>query len=442
MEATATRIVRRLRDAGHEAYFAGGCVRDRLLSRAAHDIDVATSAHPADVQKLFPRTVAVGAQFGVVVVLEDGAEFQVATFRADGVYLDGRRPESVTFTTAEGDAQRRDFTVNGLFYDPIEGKILDFVGGEKDLRAGIIRCIGEPADRFQEDKLRLLRGVRFAATLGFQIDSPTWAALRELAPSITAVSAERIRDELVKIFLHPSRVRGFDLLDESGLLEILLPEVTGMKGCEQPPEFHPEGDVFVHTRLMLSLLPETVSIPLVFSVLLHDIGKPPAAVRDETGRIRFNGHESVGAAMTEKIFERLRFSNAQTEATVVAVKNHMAFKDVQRMRVATLKRFLARPTIDDELELHRVDCLGSHGLLDNHEFLLAKREEFSRAPLIPPPLVTGQDLISLGWKPGPHFKRVLEAVQVRQLEGSLTSRAEAMDWIASHRDLVEKGDIP
>ena len=290
--------------------------------------------------------------------------------------------------------------------------------------------------------MRLLRGVRFAATLGFQIDPPTWSALREMAASIAAVSAERIREELVKIFVHPSRVRGFDLLDESGLLEVLLPEVTKMKGCEQPPEFHPEGDVFVHTRLMLSLLPETVSVPLVFSALLHDIGKPPAYQVDETGRIRFNGHESLGAEMTERIFERLRFSNAQTEAAVVAVKNHMAFKDVQNMRVATLKRFLARPTIDDELELHRVDCLGSHGLIDNYDFLLAKREEFSREPLIPPPLVTGQDLVSMGWNPGPLFKRILDAVQVRQLEGSLTSRAEAMEWVASHRDLVEKGDIP
>ncbi|MCK9588898.1 MAG: CCA tRNA nucleotidyltransferase [Terrimicrobiaceae bacterium] len=442
MEATATRIVRRLREAGHEAFFAGGCVRDRLLGRAAHDIDVATSAHPEEVQKLFSRTVAVGAQFGVIVVLEDGMEFQVATFRADGVYLDGRRPESVTFTTAEGDAQRRDFTVNGLFFDPLEGKTLDFVGGEADLRAGIIRCIGKPADRFREDKLRLLRGVRFAAALGFQIDPSTWQALRELAPSIVSVSAERIRDELGKIFLHPSRLRGFDLLDESGLLEILLPEVTRMKGCEQPPEFHPEGDVFVHTRLMLSLLPGTVSIPLVFSVLLHDIGKPAAFQRDETGRIRFNGHESLSAAMTGQIFERLRFSNAQTEAAVTAVQNHMAFKDVQHMRVATLKRFLARPTIDDELELHRVDCLGSHGLLDNYDFLQAKREEFSREPLIPPPLVTGRDLISMGWNPGPLFKRILDAVQVRQLEGSLTSRAEAMAWVASRRELVERGESP
>jgi len=442
MEEAATRIVRRLREAGHEAYFAGGCVRDRLLGRPAHDIDVATDAHPEEVQKLFPRTVAVGAQFGVIIVLEEGEEFQVATFRADGIYIDGRRPESVTFTTAEGDALRRDFTVNGLFYDPLENRVLDFVGGREDLKAGLLRCIGTPSDRFQEDKLRLLRGIRFAATLDFRIEPATWSALCDHAPSISAVSAERIRDELVKIFTHPSRVRGFDLLEESGLLDILLPEVTAMKGCEQPPEFHPEGDVFVHTRLMLSLLPAEVSVPLVFSVLFHDIGKPPTARRDETGRIRFNGHESVSATMTEGIFQRLRFSNALTEAVITAVKNHMAFKDVQHMRVATLKRFLARPTIDDELELHRVDCLGSHGLLDNHAFLLAKREEFSREPLIPPPLVTGGDLIALGWKPGPLFKHVLDAVQVRQLEGALASREAALEWVASNPDFMEKEEKP
>lgn len=440
MEATATRIVRCLRDAGHEAYFAGGCVRDQLLGRVAHDMDIATSAPPEAVQKLFPKTVAVGAQFGVIVVIEEGMEFQVATFRADGVYLDGRRPDTVTYTTAKGDAQRRDFTINGLFFDPLDRKVLDFVGGEADLKARVIRCIGEASDRFREDKLRLLRGVRFAATLGFQMDPTTWTALKRQAPTISDVSAERIRDELVKIFLHPARLRGFDLLDESGLLEILLPEVAAMKGCEQPPEFHPEGDVFVHTRLMLSLLPETVPVSLVFSVLFHDIGKPPVARTDETGRIRFNGHETVSTLLAEKILDRLRFSNAQTGDILAAVKNHMAFKDVQHMRVATLKRFLARTTINEELELHRVDCLGSHGLLDNYEFLLRKREEFSREPLIPPPLITGQHLISLGWKPGPLFKRMLEAVQVRQLEGTLTTQEEAMNWIAVNRDFVEKGE--
>jgi tRNA nucleotidyltransferase/poly(A) polymerase len=429
MEATATRLVERLRASGHEALFAGGCVRDRLLGELAHDIDIATSARPEEIQKLFPRTVAVGAQFGVIVVLEEGGEFQVATFRSDGAYRDGRHPESVAYTNAEGDARRRDFTVNGLFYDPLAHQILDFVGGEADLQAGIIRCIGDPRARFAEDKLRLIRCVRFAASLDFEIEAETWRALREHAHEITAVSAERIRDELVKIFTNPSRVRGFDLLDQAGLLAILLPEIEALKGCEQPPDFHPEGDVFVHTRLMLSLLPERVSTALVFSVLLHDIGKPPTFHIDETGRIRFNGHESISASMTEKIFSRLRFSNAELEATVAGVKNHMAFKDVQNMRVATLKRFLARPTINDELELHRVDCQGSHGLLDNYDFLLRKREEFSNEPLIPPPLITGRDLIEAGLKPGPPFKKILDTAHAMQLEGALNSKDEALAWL-------------
>ncbi|MEI8292421.1 MAG: CCA tRNA nucleotidyltransferase [bacterium] len=434
MEDTATRLVERLRAAGHEAFFAGGCVRDRLLGKEAHDIDIATSAKPVEVQALFPRTVAVGAAFGVIVVLEDGWEFQVATFRCDGSYKDGRHPESVSFTNAEGDAKRRDFTVNGLFYDPLEKRVIDFVGGQADLKAGILRCIGNPGERFSEDKLRLIRCVRFSASLGFQIEEKTWQAVRAMAPQITVVSAERLREELVKIFTQPTRVKGFDLLDSSGLLDVLLPEVTLMKGCEQPPDFHPEGDVFVHTRLMLSLLPPEVSVPLVFSVLLHDTGKPATFRRDETGRIRFNGHESVSAEITAAIFERLRFSNAETEATVVAVKNHMSFKDVKNMRVATLKRFLARPTIEDELELHRVDCLGSHGLLDNHAFLRAKQVEFSNAPLIPPPLITGRDLIAAGRKPGPEFKKILDAVQGMQLEGSLTTPEEALSWVEAQTE--------
>lgn len=435
MEATAKRLVERLRATGHEAFFAGGCVRDMLLGKEAHDIDIATSATPNEVQKLFPRTVAVGAQFGVIVVLEDDFEFQVATLRSDGAYKDGRHPESVSFTTAEGDAKRRDFTVNGLFYDPLDKRIIDHVGGEADLKAGILRCIGNPLERFSEDKLRLIRCVRFSASLGFPIEEQTWQAVCRMAPQITAVSAERLRDELVKIFSHPSRVRGFDLLDASGLLEILLPEVTVMKGCEQPPEFHPEGDVFVHTRLMLSLLPPEVSLPLVFSVLLHDTGKPATFQRDETGRIRFNGHETVSAGITKHISERLRFSNAETEETVVCVKNHMSFKDVKNMRVSTLKRFLARPTIEDEMELHRVDCLGSHGLLDNHDFLRAKQVEFSNAPLIPPPLITGRDLIANGCKPGPIFKKILDAVEAMQLEGAVTTPEEALAWVKTQSEL-------
>lgn len=429
MEAQATEIVRRLRSAGFIAYFAGGCVRDKLLGKEPKDYDIATDAKPEQVQKLFPRTIPVGVQFGVILVMVGNQEFQVATFRSDGAYIDGRHPEGVVFTTAEGDAERRDFTINGLFYDPIEGIVLDYVQGQQDLAAKILRAIGDAARRFEEDRLRVLRGVRFAATLDFQVEEQTWEALRARAATIHDVSAERIREELVKIFVSPSRVRGFDLLDSSGLLREILPEVDQLKGCEQPPEFHPEGDVFVHTRLMLSLLPETVSLPLVFAVLFHDIGKPPTMQVDPTGRIRFNGHESVSARMTEKIMRRLRFSNEDMAATIAMVQYHMAFKDVQNMRVARLKRFMARPTFQDELELHRVDCLGSHGLLDNYDFLHTKQDEFASEPLIPPPLVTGHDLISLGWKPGPQFKEILEAVETRQLEGQFSTRDEALNWL-------------
>ncbi len=429
MEAQATKIVRYLREAGFLAYFAGGCVRDKLIGKTAVDYDIATNATPAEVQSLFPRTVPVGVQFGVILVIEGGEEYQVATFRSDGAYIDGRHPEGVVFTTPEGDAQRRDFTINGLFYDPIEEKVLDYVQGEQDLTARLIRAIGDPRQRFEEDRLRVLRGVRFAATLGFQIEETTWNAIRDRARTIHDVSSERIREELVKIFVSPSRVRGFDLLDSSGLLRELLPEVSDLKGCEQPPEFHPEGDVFVHTRLMLSLLPEKVSAPLVFAVLFHDIGKPPTMQVDPTGRIRFNGHESVSARMTEKIMRRLRFSNEEMDATIAMVQHHMAFKDVQNMRIAKLKRFMARPTFEDELELHRVDCLGSHGMIDNLTFLQAKREEFASEPLIPPPLITGHDLIALGWKPSPQFKEILESVETRQLEGQFTTREEALAWL-------------
>ncbi len=432
MEPAARAVVARLQEAGFTAFFAGGCVRDKLRHVAPKDFDVATDARPEQVQKLFRRTVAVGAHFGVICVLESGFQFEVATFRADGAYLDGRRPAEVRFTTAEEDAARRDFTVNGLFYDPAREEVIDYVGGRADLERRVLRAIGDPAARFAEDRLRLLRAVRFAATLGFEIEKETWEALCAAAPQIKVVSAERIRDELVKIFTAPTRLRGFDLLDASGLLRAVLPELEACKGVEQPPNFHPEGDVFVHTRLMLSLLPadEPVSVPLAFSVLLHDIGKPPCFRLDPAeGRIRFNGHEHVGARMTERLMERLRFSRAEIDATVVAVENHMAFKDVQHMRVATLKRFLARPTIPDELELHRVDCAGSHGMLDNYHFLRAKQEEFANEPLIPKPFITGRDLIALGMQPGPAFSEILEGVQTRQLEGQFSDREAALAWL-------------
>ena len=435
MESAARRIVDRLRAAGHVAYFAGGCVRDIVRGETPKDFDIATDAPPEAVQKMFSRTYAVGAHFGVIVVLEDGFQFEVATFRADDAYIDGRHPVSVHFSSPEEDAKRRDFTINGMFYDPAQEQVIDYVGGRADLEARLIRAIGQARERFAEDRLRMLRAVRFATVLDFEIDPETWEALAANADAITQISAERIREELVRIFLSPNRVRGWDLLDRSGLLRAILPEIEAMKGCAQPEQFHPEGDVFKHTRLMLSLLPETVSVELVFSVLLHDVGKPVTSSVDEAGRIRFNGHDRIGAEMTEKIMERLRFSRAEIEAVMEMVRQHMVFKDVPNMRLAKLKRFMARPTFVQELELHRVDCAGSHQMLDNYEFLLRKREEFANEPIIPPPLLNGEDLIALGLKPGPKFGEILEAVETRQLEGALRDREEALAWVKGEYSL-------
>ena len=429
MENVARAIVARLRQHGHVAYFAGGCVRDLVRGEIPKDVDIATDARPEEVQKIFSRTYAVGAQFGVIVVLEEGLQFEVATFRSDGAYLDGRRPAEVHFSTAAEDANRRDFTINGMFFDPEKNEVIDYVNGRADLEAKIVRAIGDPAQRFAEDRLRMLRAVRFATALDFEIENATWQALVRHAGSINEISAERIRQELVRIFLSPQRVRGWDLLDQSGLMRVILPELEAMKGCEQPPQFHPEGDVFKHTRIMLELLPAKVSLPLVCSVLFHDIGKPPTATVDETGRIRFNGHDRVGAEMTEALMQRLRFSRAEIDATVEAVRQHMVFKDVPKMRVAKLKRFMARPTFEDELELHRVDCASSHAMLDNYEFLQRKREEFANEPIIPPPLVKGNDLLSLGLKPGPRIGEILDAVETRQLEGGFKDRQDALDWV-------------
>jgi len=429
MGKAAQGIVACLREHGHVAYFAGGCVRDIARGETPKDFDIATDATPDAVQKIFSRTYAVGAHFGVIVVLEEDFQFEVATFRSDDAYVDGRRPTAVHFSSPEEDAKRRDFTINGMFFDPEKNEVIDFVGGRADLDAKLVRAIGDPAQRFAEDRLRMLRAVRFATVLDYKIDNRTWEALVLNAPSITEISAERIREELVRIFLSPNRVHGWDLLDESGLLCAILPEIEPMKGCKQPEQFHPEGDVFQHTRIMLQLLPEKVSVPLVFSVLFHDVAKPSTASVDETGRIRFNGHDRLGAEMTEQIMERLRFSRAEIDATVEMVRQHMVFKDVPRMRVAKLKRFMARPTFEEELELHRVDCASSHGMMENYDFLRQKREEFANEPIIPPPLVRGEDLIALGMKPGPKFGDILEAVETRQLEGTLHTREEALDWL-------------
>ena len=435
MEKAARKIAERLRDRGHIAYFAGGCVRDMVRGLTPKDYDIATDARPENVQALFPRTYAVGAHFGVIIVLEDGFQFEVATFRSDEAYIDGRHPSAVQFSSPEEDARRRDFTINGMFLDPASNKVIDLVGGQADIDAKLVRAIGEPAQRLAEDRLRMLRAVRFATALDYQIDERTWDALVASASSINQISGERIRDEVVRIFLSSNRVRGWDLLDASGLMSAILPELQAMKGVLQPEQFHPEGDVFVHTRLMLSLLRETVSIPLVFAVLFHDVAKPVTARVDETGRIRFNEHDRIGAEMTEAIMRRLRFSGAEIEATVEMVRQHMVFKDAPKMRIAKLKRFMARPTFDEELELHRVDCQSSHRMLDNYEFLLRKREEFANEPIVPPPLVRGDDLIAFGLKPGPKFGEILEAVETRQLEGKLRTRDEALNWVKSHYSL-------
>ena len=425
----ALYVVQKLVAAGHQALLAGGCVRDALLGREPKDYDVATDATPDRVVKLFPGAHTVGAHFGVVIVKRGEHHIEVATFRKDGCYSDGRHPDSVEFSTAEQDAQRRDFTVNGLFEDPLTGVIIDYVGGRADLQDRVLRAIGDPEARFMEDHLRLMRAVRFATVLGFQIEPRTWGAVCKLSPHIASVSVERLRDEFNKIMLHPARVRGFDLLVESGLMKALLPEILVLQGCEQPPQFHPEGDVFIHTRLMLSLLPEQVSLPLVLAVLFHDIAKPATQTVDETGRIRFNGHDQLGAVMTADILKRLKYPNHVIEPAVEAVLNHMVFKDVSKMRVSKLKRFMARPGFEDEMELHRVDCLGCHGFLDNYELLRAKQIEFANEPLIPTPLINGRDLMELGWQPGPAMGSALLEVQNLQLEGKVRTREEALAWV-------------
>ena len=372
--------------------------------------------------------------FGVVIVIVKNQAFDVATFRNDGSYKDGRHPEEVTFSTPQDDTARRDFTVNGIFFDPISEKYIDFVEGKSDIDKKVIRAIGEPNLRFQEDHLRLLRAIRFAARFDYEIEAETWNSIKSNASGISKISKERIRDELTKILLNENRVLGFDLLVESGLMEHIIPEILQLKGCEQPPQFHPEGDVFIHTRLMLSLLKDAPSIELVLSVLLHDIGKPATySFDEEADRIRFNGHDKLGAEMSEQILRDLKFSNSIIEDVVQMVANHMTFKDVQKMRQSKLKRFMSRSTFNDEIELHRVDCLGSWGGLDNYDFLNKKMVEFANEPIIPQPLLTGKDLIELGWSPGPDLGQTLNSVQDMQLEGKLNSKDEALDWVKSNR---------
>jgi poly(A) polymerase len=417
----ALAVACRLLDAGYRAYLAGGCVRDLLLGAPPKDYDIATDAHPEAVMEVFARTVAVGAQFGVVKVIEGGTEYDVATFRADGDYPDGRHPSRVTFCGPEEDVQRRDFTINGLLLDPRSLAVVDYVGGTADLAAGVVRAIGDPAKRFAEDALRLMRAVRFAARLGYAIEPKTLAALRAAVDGIARVSKERIRDELLAILTGAHAGEGLRLLEESGLLSRILPDVAALRGVEQPPQFHPEGDCFVHTCMMLDML-DHPGPELAMGVLLHDVGKPPTY--EESDRIRFPRHEKEGATLAARICRDLRFSAAQAETITALVGEHMRFMNVDRMRESKLKRFLGQPHFDEHLELHRVDCLASHGKLGNHEFCRQKRVEFADT-VVPPRLLTGHDLIAMGYAPGPHFKEILTAVEDAALENRIATKEEA-----------------
>jgi poly(A) polymerase len=461
----AISIVRTLREAGHQAYLVGGCVRDILLGRQPADYDVTTEATPEEVMRIFPQTYAVGAQFGVVLVpvpeksaisasgrqetgqalsLGSTAEVcvatdhartnlvEVATFRSDVGYSDGRHPDQVRYTTnPREDVERRDFTINGLLLDPVTNEVLDFVGGRRDLDAHIIRTIGQPRLRFAEDKLRLLRAVRFAARFDYQIEPETFRAIQKLSQQIHQVSRERVRDELTKMLTEGQARRAFLLLDETGLLHEVLPEISAMKGVEQPPQFHPEGDVFVHTLLLLDKLPQPCPATLAWGALLHDVGKPPT-FRVAPDRIRFDGHVEVGVKMAEQICRRLRFSNHDTEQILALVANHMRFADVQRMKESTLKKFIRMPRFEEHLDLHRLDCQSSHGDLTSYNFTREKMAAFPPEAVRPPALITGHDLIAAGYVPGPQFKEILGAVEDGQLEGRLASKEEALEFVRGH----------
>jgi poly(A) polymerase len=441
----AISIVRTLRDRGHQAYLVGGCVRDLVLGREPADYDVTTDATPDEVMGIFPETFAVGAQFGVVLVPAPGDAagclstggtdhpntnaVEVATFRSDVGYSDGRHPDQVRYSKdPREDVERRDFTINGLLLDPIKNEVLDFVGGRADLEAGIIRTIGDAERRFAEDKLRMLRAVRFAARFEYQIEPGTFAAIPKMAAQVHQVSRERVRDELTRMLTEGRARRAFLLLDQSGLLKEILPEIAAMKGVEQPPQFHPEGDVFVHTLLLLDKLPHPCPFTLAWGALLHDVGKPPT-FRVAPDRIRFDGHVEVGVKMAQEILHRLRFSNDDTEQILALVANHMRFADVQKMKESTFKRFVRMPDFAEHLELHRIDCQASHGDLTSYQFTCQKMASIPPETMRPTPLISGDDLIAAGYTPGPRFKEIFSAVEDAQLEGQLHTREHAMAFV-------------
>jgi poly(A) polymerase len=446
----ALAALRTLRGHGHQALWVGGCVRDLLLGRPPADYDVATSATPTEVLAIFPQAYAVGAQFGVILVpLRALGEadppspapsyVEIATFRSDGAYLDGRHPDSVRFTTsAEHDVQRRDFTINGMLLDPLSphpdtphGKLFDYVEGRRDLELGVVRTIGPPARRFAEDKLRMLRAVRFAARFGYRIDEATLQAIRAQASEIRQVSFERIRDELTKMLTEGAARRAFLLLDESRLLREVLPEIARMKGIEQPPQYHPEGDVFVHTLLLLDGLPAGCAPTLAWGALLHDVGKP-ATFRRAPDRIRFDGHVEIGVRIAEELLNRLRFSNRDRDQVLALVENHMRFADVRKMKDSTFKRFVRLADFDEHLAMHRLDCLASHGHLDLYDYTQERLASLPAGAERPTPLINGHDLIAAGYHPGPHFAEILAAVEDAQLDGAITTREEAMGFAESN----------
>lgn len=431
----ANSICDTLQGKGYQAYLVGGCVRDLLLGREPADYDVATDAVPEQVLRMFPESLKVGAEFGVVLVTQNGNKVEVATFRRDVGYSDGRHPDAVVFTTTiQEDVSRRDFTINGLAMRHDTSEVLDFVGGRNDLKSRIIRALGDPEQRFTEDKLRMLRAVRFAARFGYTIEPKTFAAIHKHAAEIHSVSAERIHEELSKLLTEGAARRGYELLEETGLLQQVLPEISALQGVPQPPEYHPEGDVWIHTRLMLEKLPCDASRTLAWGVLLHDVGKPPtfrpASITGD--RIRFDDHVDVGVRITGQIAKRLKFSNDETAQIEALVANHMKFKDVGQMRKSTLKRFVRQPRFDEHLELHRLDCLASHGNLDAYHMVRDFLKRTPPAQVRPTRLLTGDDLSEMGYAPGPEFKTILGALEDAQLEGALSTKAEAEAFVRTN----------
>ncbi|KQC09453.1 MAG: hypothetical protein APR62_02365 [Smithella sp. SDB] len=428
----AEAVVRLLKQSGHEAYFVGGCVRDFILGSVSGDYDIVTSARPNEIISLFPNTLAIGAKFGVVAIIVDNYLYEVATFRGDDVYADGRHPSRIYFSSAREDVFRRDFTINGLLMDPESNKIIDYVDGRADIEKKIIRTIGDPEKRFNEDFLRMLRAIRFAANLNFTIEPLTMRAIKNNATKIKQISAERIRDELGKILTRGGSRRGFELMAETGILKAILPEVDKMKGVEQPLRFHPEGDVWQHTLSMLELLSKnggtSENLCLAWSVLLHDVGKVVTRTEDENG-VHFYGHVQQGEKIADDIMERLKFSNAQKETVLNLIHHHMVFMNVQKMRPARLKRFLRMPDFGLHLELHRLDCLASHGMLDNYEFCQDRLRSLNRDDLHPKRLLTGDDLIEMGFTPGKIIGMILLALEEEQLEGRIMTTKEARDYV-------------